>query len=580
MTDREQTIHGVSISSGIVLGTTRVVLPGDTQVAEIPIPASMVPKEVEALERAVEETLAELREVHQAAIRKIGGPVAKIFDAQLLIAGDTEFLKTVKARIDERRMNAGWVYHSMVQEAVVPLKRSPERYMRQMALDIESVASKVLARLAGDWQQSKRFSPNTVMVGKTFSPNDILSYRERKAVGFVVSEGGADSHMALIARSLMLPVVLAEDTWRNVTSGTRIVVDGVAGKVVINPTETTWTEYQRRRRKLGPPVISRIKKLTKIPPVTADGVPIQIGANLTLPGPADEILAQQHIQVGLYRTEFLYLAHADFPGEEIQYNYYRQIAETFGNTPVVLRTFDLGGDKLANGDDFPAEDNPALGLRGIRAMLEMRDSFRTQIRAILRASAHGNVRILLPMITELSEVERAKKLIAQEKLKLRQEKIPFNEQIQVGIMIEVPSAALTAESISRRVDFVSIGTNDLTQYTLAADRMNSHVAHLYNALHPAVLNLVYRTVKACQGNNVPVTICGELAGQRLAVPLLIGMGVDLLSMAPARIVDVCRYIKKIDSTLVRHLVGPVLASGTVQAVVDRLRDYKEALENR
>ncbi|HPI33204.1 MAG TPA: phosphoenolpyruvate--protein phosphotransferase, partial [candidate division Zixibacteria bacterium] len=369
------------------------------------------------------------------------------------------------------------------------------------------------------------------------------------------------------------------EAWQKIPNNTRIIADAVSGRVIVNPSQATWEDYQRRRRRLGPTVLSRIKKLGRIPPVTADGVEVAIGANLTLPGPADEILAHQRVQVGLYRTEFLYLANGAFPSEEAQYDYYRRIARTFGPTPVVLRTFDLGGDKVFNGGGFPVEDNPALGLRGIRTMLAMREEFRTQIRAILRASAHGNLRILLPMVTELEEIERARKIISQEKQKLRREAIPFGEDVPLGIMIEVPSAALTADTLSRRVDFVSIGTNDLTQYTLAADRMNSHVAHLYNALHPAVLNLVWHTVKTCRANGVPVTVCGELAGQRLALPLLIGMGVDVLSMAPARLVEVCRLIRKINSTRARDLVGPVLAGGTLQAVVDRLRDYRETLEH-
>ena len=580
MGDKERVINGVAISSGVVLGTARVVLPGEAQVVEIPIPASRVPDEIKALERAVEETLGELREIHQAAMRKVGGPVAKIFDAQLLIAGDYEFLKQVKDEIRRRRMNAGFVYHTMVQQSVVPLKSSPDRYMRQMALDIESVASKVLARLSGRWQQSKRLPPNTIMVGKTFSPNDVLSYRERKAVGFVISEGGADSHMALISRALMLPVVLAEDSWMHVHNNDRIILDGVGGEVIVNPSPETWTEFQKRRRRLGPTLITRIKKLPEIPPVTLDGKEISVGANLTLPGPADEILAAQRIPVGLYRTEFLVLAGSSFPDEEVQFDYYRRIAEQFGRTPVVLRTFDLGGDKLQNGNDSPREDNPALGLRGIRAMLDMRDIFRTQVRAILRASAFGNIRIMLPMISDVSELERSKKLISQEKFKLRKAGIRFNESIEIGIMVEVPSAAMTAEVLTRRVDFVSIGTNDLTQYTLAADRMNQAVANLYNPLHPAVLNLMCMTVKACKKNRVPVSVCGELAGVTLAIPLLIGMGVDLLSMSPARIVDACRFISRIDSSLVKHLVGPVMASETLKAVLDRLGDYKQALEHR
>ncbi len=580
MTTTERVIEGVPISSGLVLGTARVVLPGEAQVVEIPIPASRVPQEIEALEKAVELTLGDLREIHQAAIRKVGGPVAKIFDAQLLIAGDYEFLKKVKSEIKRRRLNAGYVYHTMVQEAVIPLKSSPDRYMRQMAIDIESVASKVLARLSGRWKQSKRLPPNTIMVGKVFSPNDVLSYRERKAIGFVVAESGADSHMALIARSLMLPVAIAEDAWKSIHNNDKLILDGTTGEVIVNPTEKTRAEYQKRRRRMGPTLITRIKKLTQVPPVTADGKEIAIGANLTLPGPADEILAQQKIPVGLYRTEFLFLANSTFPTEEEQVEVYTRIAKTFGNLPVVLRVFDLGGDKLYGSEEYGREDNPALGLRGIRVMLEMRDRFKTQIRAMLRASARGNLRIMLPMVTGIEEVDKAKKLISQEKLKLRREGIAFDESIQVGIMIEVPAAAMMADSLARKVDFMSIGTNDLAQYTLAADRVNKQVAHLYNPLHPAVLNLVYTTAKAGKNAGVPVTICGELAGQRLAVPLLLGMDIDLLSMSPARIVDICRFISRIDYTLVKHLVGPVMASNSLKAVTDRLRDYRDALENR
>ncbi len=576
----ETILQGVPISSGIVMGTARVVTPGEAQIAEVPIPASRVPREIEALETAVEQTLGDLRELHQSAIRKVGGPVAKIFDAQILIAGDYEFLKRVKAEIAKRRLNAGYVYHTLVQEAVIPLKSSPDRYMSQMAIDIESVANKVLARLSGRQKQSKRLPPNTIMVGKVFSPNDVLSYRERRAIGFVVSEGGADSHMALISRSLLLPVVLAEGTWQEIQNGQQVIIDGGAGTVIVNPSAKTRAEYQKRRRRMGPTLVTRIKKLTQIPPVTADGIKVEVGANLTLPGPADDILAERKIPVGLYRTEFLYLASGAFPDEESQYVYYRHILEKFAPTPVVLRTFDLGGDKLGAEVDWPPEDNPALGLRGIRAMLAMPRIFKTQLRAMLRASVHGNLRIMLPMISELEEVERARKMISQEKFKLRREGIPFDENVELGIMIEVPSAAMTADVLSKRVDFVSIGTNDLAQYTLAADRMNNRVAHLYNPLHPSVLNLVNTTVKACKRNKVPVSICGELAGVTLAVPLLIGMQIDLLSMAPGRIVDVCRLVRKIDSTLVRHLVGPVMACNTLQAVVECLRDYKTALENR
>jgi phosphotransferase system enzyme I (PtsI) len=330
--------------------------------------------------------------------------------------------------------------------------------------------------------------------------------------------------------------------------------------------------------RLGPALIKRIKNLRPIPPVTKDGKEIAVGANLALPGPADDILADQRIPVGLYRTEFLYLSRMAFPDEETQYQYYRRIADKFAETSVVLRTFDLGYDKLSTNSIWAHEDNPALGWRGIRPMLDLTLVFKTQIRAILRASTHKNLRIMLPMISGLGEIEKARKLVSQAMFKLRKDGIPYDPDIQMGIMVEVPSAAMTAETLAPHVDFMSIGTNDLTQYTLAVDRMNNRVAHLYNTYHPAVLALVKMTVDACKKHRIPVSICGEAAGDQLGLPLFIGMDVDMLSMNPNRIFDFCRAVRKIDSRLVRHMVDSVLASSSADAAVRSLESFRNAME--
>ncbi len=580
MKGKKTVIQGVPISTGIVMGTAHVILPGDLRVLDAPIPASKVKDEIELLDTAIEKTIAELREIRQSAIRKVSGPVAKIFDAQLLIAGDYEFLKKVKEEIRSTRRSAAFVYSDLVRQATEPLKKSPDHYLRQMAVDIEAVVSKVMSHLSGELSTTPQLASRTIVVGRTFTPNDVLTYRELRAVGFVVAKGGADSHMALIARSLMLPVVQVEDSWKMIPDKSRLIADGTTGAVIVDPTDEDWSEYQRRRKRLGPTLITRIRKLGPIPPRTADDKEVHIGANLSLPGPADDILAKRQIPVGLYRTEFLYLADNRFPDEETQYRHYEIIAKKFTPAKVVLRTFDLGYDKLSGNSDLPREENPALGSRGIRALLQMTPDFKTQIRAILRASTSKNLKIMLPMISDLSEIEKAKKLIAQVKFKLRKDKIPFDPNIEIGIMIEVPAAAMTADALARKVDFISIGTNDLTQYTMAADRMNSQLTNWYNPLHPSVLNLIRMTVEACKRNKVPVSVCGELAGDSLAIPLFVGMGVDLLSMSPNRIVDACRLIKKIDTTLARHLVGSVMAGESLKAVMNRLSDYQAVFEQR
>jgi phosphotransferase system enzyme I (PtsI) len=307
---------------------------------------------------------------------------------------------------------------------------------------------------------------------------------------------------------------------------------------------------------------------------------VPVAANLELPGPVEDVLAERHIPVGLYRTEFMYLQGNSFPTEEEQYDVYSRIAEKFAGTSVVLRTYDLGSDKFRENGIGSGEDNPALGWRGIRVMLDMVDVFKDQISAMLRASAHGNVKILLPMISDTTELDRANRLISQVKYDLRKKRIAFDENIQVGVMIEVPSAALMAESFARKADFISIGTNDLTQYTMSADRNNARVSGLYTSFHPSVLQLIHRTVEACKAAGKSVAICGEAAGDPLALPLFVGMGVDELSMNPVRIVDLCRLVKKIDSNLVKHLVGSVMSSATPQGVIRKLQSYREALEKR
>ena len=580
MTLKRKRLKGTAVSSGIVLGWARIVMPGDIEVAEIQVPSSRIQAETDALERAVSESVAELRSLKESAGRISTGPVAKILDAQLLIAGDYEFLEQVKREIRSRKRNAGFVYNSLVGRTVAPLKRSNDTYMRHMAQDIEAVARRILSNLSGFEKCDLKFPPNTILVGKVFAPGEIVSYRQRKVVGFLVAEGGVDSHMALIARSLMLPVLVANRAWARVPSGCRLILDGATGDVIVNPTDEEWSEYKKRKKRYGPALVTRIKKLTRIPPVTRDGREIGVAANLSLPGPIDDILAQQHIPVGLYRTEFLCLAENSFPDEETQYQCYQRIASKFSETTVVLRTFDMGYDKMISNGSWPKEDNPALGWRGIRAMLDMSAVFKIQIKAILRASTLGNLWIMLPMITELPELEKAGKLISQAKLELRRSGIPFDERIKVGIMVEVPAAAMTVEVLAQRVDFISIGTNDLTQYIMAADRTNMRVAALYSSYHPSVLSLVNRTVAACVRAGKPVSICGEVAGDILALPLFIGMGVDQLSMNPNRIFDLCRAVKKIDSQLVHHLVGPVISSRSQQSVKRKLENYRTELERK
>ncbi len=549
MVDDKKTvvIKGISASPGMAYGLARVIYRWENSIEERTIEKSQIDSELERLDSAIEKTLEELNKYQKTAGMKIGGPVAKIFDSQILIASDIEFLSTVKAKIAHQHKSAEYIYSMQVEETLLPLRRSRDPYMRQMINDIEAVSHRILRYLAGHSESDiTHFTKDCIFVGKYFTPAEVLNFFERDARAIIASEGSPNSHMALIARSLIIPTVVGvREVHSKIRSGDKLIVDGENGLITINPSDDEWKELRKRGPELRELPLSKLKKLPDFPPKTRDNVSVNVAANIDLPGPLDEVLSKHKIGVGLYRTEFLYLQQGQFPSESEQFDAYDSVARQYYPRELVIRTFDLGSDKFLKDDEAEKENNPALGWRGIRASLGTPRIFKEQIRAILRASARGNIKILLPMITDLPELNRAMGLIKRSMVELRKEKIAFDTLIKIGIMIEVPAAAIAADILAPKVAFFSIGSNDLTQYTLAADRDNKRLVRVFNPLHPAVLRLIRMTLDAANNHNIPVTVCGELSGDPLAIPLLIGMGVNELSMNPSKLNNAANIISKI-----------------------------------
>ncbi|HSG98971.1 MAG TPA: phosphoenolpyruvate--protein phosphotransferase [candidate division Zixibacteria bacterium] len=579
---RSAQIQGIPASGGVALGEARVVYAWDAMIRERHIEPEDVPAEISRVERAVEKTIAELTRIRDSAGKSLGGPAAKIFDAQLMIAGDFEFIKGVKDDIAARKLNAEAVYSLRVDQSTASLRRSKEPYMRQMLTDIEAVSKKVLANMSGDGERDESpFPPQTIVVAKKLTPADTLRLHERGVAAVVTAEGSAHSHMALIARSLNLPAVVGADRIQNkVRNGTRVIIDGGQGKVFIEPDDALWKSYEK---KTGVDALRSIKKLSDLPafpPLTTDGHTVQLAANIELPGVRDRALAERGVGVGLYRTEFIYLQSNHFPDEAEQFEYYDAIAAQYAPHTVVMRTFDLGSDKYVEELQPLVENNPALGFRGIRTSLAMPQIFRTQLRALLRSSARGNVKIMLPMLTDIDELIRAERVIKRVMVELRRERIPFDQNIQIGVMIEVPSAALTADCFAERAAFFAIGTNDLLQYTMAVDRDNNHVADLYRAFHPAPLKLIHGAITAATRHDRPVSICGEMAGDELALPLLIGMGASSLSMDPSKLHRAARQVAALSFKEMKLLADDTLNARTLKETERIIKDFHKTLSKR
>ena len=576
-------LKGIPVSGGVALGEAQVLRDPSFQIVRRQVPASQIQEELARLERARNKAIGELQAVKSKAIKAVGEQAAKVFEAQVMIAADEQFFQAVADRIVRERINAEYVYQEATAATLDRLLKAKDPYIRQMVHDIRAVSDRILSFLLGvGTGGGNGFANPTILVGRIFSPGQIMAYAKRNVVGFLTEEGGPTSHMALIIRSLGIPAVMGDfGVGEKLVAGMPLIIDGNSGEVIINPGAETTKNYRRlRARKLTQP-FGILLNAQAIAAVCRDGREIALAANLEIPGPVDEHLVRLRIGVGLFRTEFLYFNKQTFPDEEEQYRVYSAIARKFNPLPVTLRTFDLGGDKYAEEFGTVHEDNPALGWRGIRVSLDAGRLFKTQLRAMLRASVDGNIKILLPMVSDIGEINETLDLIDKIKRELRRAGIPHNDGIAVGAMIEIPSAAMSADYLAQKVDFLSIGTNDLIQYTMAADRGNFRVAKYYMGHHPAVLQLIHMTVQAAHENGVAVTVCGEMAGAKLMAPFLVGMGVDELSMNPTRLPELADWISRFRYSDAKRFASRVLRLSTAEKVMVSLKeayDYVEKLK--
>ncbi len=565
---KEKTLHGVGASPGIVIGRAWSV---PRHAVKVVYRHLDTPNEVEsevvrflaALE-ATKQELVDAREDLDAALAEY----SYIIEAHLLILGDRMLKDRTVDLIRAQGINAEWALSQSVTEAQGVFDKVKDDYLRSRFADVVHVTDQVLRHLSGQNDSSlSNIREKVIVVAHDLSPADTTQMDLDWVLGFVTDMGGPTSHTAIMAQAKAIPAVLGlERISSEVTSGDFIVVDGTAGVVVINPDEETLHEY-RDRQEAYELYAQETLALAHLPAETVDGRKVDIGANIELAEEVGTCLGYGAESIGLYRTEFFYISKRTLPSAEELYANFKAVAQRLQGRPVNIRTLDIGGDKFASFMELSPEINPALGLRAIRFCLKERELFKDQLRAILRASAHGRVRVLFPMISGVDELLKAKDLLEEVRAELKQEGIRFDRKMEVGIMVEVPSAVAVADLLARHVDFFSIGTNDLIQYALAIDRVNEQVSHLYQPMHPAVLRMIKQTVKAGHQAGITVAMCGEMAGDQRAVPLLLGLGLDHLSMNALAIPRVKRIVRLVNQKTWERLAREALTFSTAEEVI-------------
>lgn len=566
----ETRLQGIGVSPGIAIGPAERLGKTLEEPENLAIDKGKVPAEKERLSRALGTTREQILALQGEIESSEGESHSAIFDAHLLILEDSAVINEVMRITDTQLISIEWAYYSVVKRYIDSLRKIADPYLRERAVDIEDVAKRVLRNLrteAGDGSDARPLQPATrILLAHDFTPSDTVSLDRTRVLGFATEIGSPTSHTAIMARSLNIPAVVAlHDIPGTFSAGDTVLIDGYHGLVILNPTEATIAEYASilEREKS---VLTDLEALKNEETLTADGRKIILSANIEFVEELEGVTDRGAEGVGLYRTEFFYLSRKELRSEENQTANYRKVAEATAPHGVIIRTLDIGGDKLRPELFENPEPNPFLGWRGIRLSLDEVAEFRLQLRAILRASAYGKVRIMFPFISTLEELQGARVQLEMAKEELKAQRIAYDDKIEVGAMIEIPSAVMIADHLAREVDFFSIGTNDLVQYTTAVDRINDRVAHLYQPYHPAVIAMIRETVEAAHRNGIWCGICGEVASDILMAPIWIGLGVDELSVGAAQLLRARRAISRLDSTVCREMTERLRTCGTSASV--------------
>ena len=543
-------IHGVGVSSGIAIGQAHLVSNALLEVVHYQLPKHLIDDEIKRFNNAIAAVKQDLEQIKLSLRSNAPAELGAFIGTHLMMLADRSLSEIPKDIIRNEQCNAEWAIKLQMDDIVEQFEQIEDEYLRERKQDVIQVVERVLKVLLGHASQLSNKQQNSVinterkliLVAHDISPADAIQFKQHQFAAFITDVGGVTSHTAILARSLNIPSIVALQRARDlINDGELIIVDGSLGVVIVSPSKEILAEYKLRQEQweLEQQKLQRIKS-TKA--VTMDGVHIELFANIEVPEDVTAAKSSGATGIGLYRTEFLFMNRRDMPDEEEQFVAYKSVAEAMKGAVVIIRTLDLGADKQMNPDSVSNCANPALGLRAIRLCLSEPKIFHTQLRALLRASHFGNIKILIPMLSTLGELRQTKLLLERAKQSLRKQGIAFNETIALGGMIEVPAAAINAEAFAKELDFLSIGTNDLIQYTLAIDRTDDAVAHLYNPLHPSVLKLLSMTIKAAEKLGKSVSVCGEMAGDAKFTKLLIGMGLRQLSMHPSHVLNVKQQI--------------------------------------